>query len=135
MSENLTGESMEKKAQRPVFLNLLLIRLPVGGVVSILHRVTGVLLTLFLPVSIYLLQLSLTSLAEFERLSGLTTLPVVRLGMLALLWVFSHHFFAGIRHLLMDVDVGISRFAGRFSAWIVFIASIVLVICTGIFFL
>ncbi|MHB8455396.1 MAG: succinate dehydrogenase, cytochrome b556 subunit [Acidiferrobacterales bacterium] len=116
---------MEKNRKRPVYLNLLKIRLPVGGMVSILHRITGVLLAALLPASVYLLQRSFRSEADFEQLSGLASTPVVRLGLLVVLWVFSHHFFAGIRHLLMDLDIGISRASGRAGAWLVFAAGVV----------
>lgn len=131
----MTGQGMERKRKRPVYLNLLQIRLPVGGMVSILHRITGILLTIMLPISLYLLQQSLESRADFEQLSGLSTLPVVRIGLLAVLWIFSHHFFAGIRHLLMDIDVGITRKTGRMGAWVVFGAGVMVVAVAGITFL
>lgn len=126
---------MEKKKKRPVYLNLLQIRLPVGGMVSIFHRISGVLLTVMLPAVIYLLRQSLESRPEFERLSGLSTLPAVRIGLLVALWIFSHHFFAGIRHLLMDIDIGITRRTGRFGAWAVFGAGIAVVAFAGIMYL
>ncbi len=113
---------MEKNKKRPVYLNLLKIRLPAGGMVSILHRITGVLLAALLPVSVYLLQRSLRSETGFEQLSALASTPVARLGSLIVLWVFSHHFFAGVRHLLMDLDIGLGRASGRAGAWLVFAA-------------
>jgi len=126
---------MEKNKKRPVYLNLLKIRLPVGGVVSILHRMTGILLTAMLPVSAYILQCALASRADFERLTALTATPAARLGLLIALWVFSHHFFAGVRHLLMDMDIGINKTSGRVGAWLVFAASVGVVFYMGVRFL
>ena len=72
--ENNNG--METVKKRPVYLNLFEIRLPIGGVVSIAHRITGVLLVLLLPAAIYLLALSLESLAGFHKaVSFLTSIP------------------------------------------------------------
>ena len=86
-------KGMEKNKTRPVFLNLLQIRLPVGGVVSILHRATGVLLVLVLPWLLYGLQQSLSGPAEYAAITArLTTLPA-QILMLALLWIFAQHFF------------------------------------------
>ncbi|MDA8364915.1 MAG: succinate dehydrogenase, cytochrome b556 subunit [Gammaproteobacteria bacterium] len=114
---------MDLNRKRPVYLNLLKIRLPVGGVVSIIHRISGVLLVMVLPVSVYLLQRMLQSRAAFERVATATHGILVKIVVLAVLWLFGQHFFAGIRHLLMDMDIGTSRQAGRAGAWLVFAAS------------
>lgn len=108
--------------QRPVYLNLLRIHLPVGGVVSILHRVTGVLLVVSLPFLLLLLQQSLASVQDYERVTALLhTLPA-RILLFVLVITLAHHFFAGVRHLLFDLDVGISRHGGKRGAWLVLIA-------------
>lgn len=112
----------ENNKQRPVYLNLLRIHLPVGGVVSILHRVTGVLLVVSLPFLLLLLQQSLASVEDYRRVTALLhTLPV-RILLFVLLVTLAHHFFAGVRHLLLDLDVGISRHGGKRGAWLVLIA-------------
>ena len=108
--------------QRPVYLNLLRIHLPVGGVVSILHRVTGVLLALLLPYSLWFLQQSLASAEDYKRVTALLhTLPA-RILLFVLLVMLAHHFFAGVRHLLLDLDIGVSRNAGKRGAWLVLAA-------------
>ena len=122
---------MEQNRKRPVYLNLLKIRLPVGGVVSIVHRISGVLLVAMLPVSVYLLQRTLESRTAFEHIASLMVKPFARVGLLIVLWFFGQHFFAGIRHLLMDMDIGTSRQAGRIGAWLVFAASAAVVVYAG----
>lgn len=123
---------MEKNKTRPVFLNLLQIRLPIGGVVSILHRATGVLLVLTLPWLLYGLQQSLSGPAEYAAIAArLPTLPA-RILMLVLLWMFAQHFFSGIRHLLLDLDLGMEKIAARRLAWLTLAASVVALVLAGI---
>ena len=116
---------MDNNKKRPMYLNLLRIRLPMAGFVSILHRVSGVVLVLFLPLALLALQRSLHSAEEYQAVvDGLSWLPVrVLLWLLAL--SFAHHFLAGLRHLLLDIDIGISRRHARVSAWLV-LAGVVL---------
>ena len=109
--------------KRPVFLNLFKIRLPVGGVVSVFHRASGVLLALALPVMAYGLQQSLAGEQDFIRVQQwLMTWPgrVLWGGLIAL---YAQHFFSGLRHLLLDLDVGIGARASAGSAWLVFLAT------------
>lgn len=111
-----------KNNKRPVYLNLVRIRLPVGGVVSILHRVTGVLLVLALPLSLLLLERSLASAADYQQLAAHAASLPGRLVVLALVVTTAHHLFAGVRHLLLDVDIGIERGGARLGAWLVLLA-------------
>lgn len=94
---------------RPIYLDLLHIKLPVTGVLSILHRVFGVLLFLSLPGFVYLFGLSLQGEAGFERATDLLgqgwLIPVY----LLLLWAFLHHLLAGIRYLLIDIEIGVEK--------------------------
>ena len=123
---------MGKKNKRPVYLNLFKIRLPVTGVVSIIHRATGALLVLLLPVALYLLQRSLQDPEAFARIaSSAATLPG-RLVWLLIVWAFAQHFFSGVRHLLLDVDIGIERTQARRGAWFAFIATAVVVLLAGV---
>ena len=125
-------KGMEKNKTRPVFLNLLQIRLPIGGVVSILHRATGVLLVLALPWLLYGLQQSLSGPAEYAVITArLTTLPA-RILMLVLLWMFAQHFFSGVRHLLLDLDIGMEKIAARRLAWLTLAASVLILVLAGI---
>jgi succinate dehydrogenase / fumarate reductase cytochrome b subunit len=110
---------MDNYKKRPVYLNLFLIRLPVAGVVSILHRVSGVALVLFLPLALLALQRSLHSAEQYQSVIDALSRTPVRVLLLLLAVAFAHHFFAGIRHLLLDVDIGIRRSSARLSAWLV----------------
>ncbi len=123
---------MGNKNKRPVYLNLFKLRLPVTGVVSIVHRITGLFLVLLLPPAFYLLQRSLQNRDAFDGIvSWFSALPG-RLIMLVVLWLFLQHFFSGVRHLLQDMDIGVGKAAGRLSARLTFIASIVVIAIIGV---
>lgn len=111
---------------RPAFFNLLRIAFPVGAVTSIGHRVSGVVLALCTPVLIYLLDASLRSAEDYQGIRALLGTAPAKGMLVVILWAFSHHFLAGIRHLLMDIDVGSSLPAARRSAWLVNMASVAL---------
>ncbi len=102
---------------RPVFLELWRIHLPVGGVVSILHRVSGVLMVLALPVVAWLFAQALGSTAGFETVSAFLAHPLVRVALLVLAWALLHHLLAGVRYLLIDLGLGVDRRIARRSAW------------------
>lgn len=123
---------MDKNKNRPVYLNLFQIRQPVGAVVSILHRISGALLVLLLPFAIYMLQQSLQDPATFADIVARLDTPLGRAVLLVVVWTFAQHFFSGIRHLLLDVDVGIEKIAGRRGAWLTFVGSGLVVIVAGI---
>lgn len=123
---------MEKNKNRPVFLNLARIRLPIGGVVSILHRASGVVLVLMLPPLLYGLQQSLSGPAEYAAITArLATLPG-RIIALTLLWIFAQHLFSGIRHLLFDLDIGLDKQHARRLAWLSLAASALVVVIVGV---
>ena len=111
--------------QRPVFLNLFQIRLPVTGVASIAHRISGAILLLLVPLLLYGLQLSLRSPEDFARVTGWLDQTWVRLAAIPVIWALAHHFFAGIRFLLMDLDCGLNVNTARVSAWLVLAAGAV----------
>jgi succinate dehydrogenase / fumarate reductase cytochrome b subunit len=113
---------------KPIYLNLLRIRLPVPGFMSILHRVSGAFLTLAIPLAIYLLELSLSGPEGYAKAHVLLDGWLAGLVLLGLLWALLHHLFAGIRYLLLDVDVGIDKPRYRQSAWAVLIAAPVLAV-------
>ena len=123
---------MENNKKRPVHLDLLHIRLPVGGVVSILHRITGVALVLSLPAAIFLLRESLLDPEGYGRVSALLQSLPMRILLYLLLLAVGHHFFAGVRHLLLDIDIGISRSGSRRGAWLV-LAAVAAITAMGLF--
>ncbi|MDR2165962.1 MAG: succinate dehydrogenase, cytochrome b556 subunit [Zoogloeaceae bacterium] len=103
-------------------------RLPLPGKVSILHRVSGVGLFLFLGPLLWLFQTSLTSPECFERV---VASPFTKLVLTGLIWAFLHHFCAGIRFLLLDAHIGTDIQAARQSALAVLAASLVLTVILG----
>jgi succinate dehydrogenase / fumarate reductase cytochrome b subunit len=111
------------KNGRPVYLNLLQIRLPVPGFMSILHRASGALLSLAIPLAIYLLDLSLRNPEGYAQVHVLLDSLPAKLVLLGVLWALVHHLLAGIRYLLLDLDVGIERPAYRYTAWGVVLAA------------
>ena len=113
---------------KPIYLNLLQIRLPVPGFMSIVHRVTGAVLTLAIPLAIYVLDLSLRGPEGYARANVLLDGWLAKLVLLGLLWALLHHLFAGVRYLLLDVDLGIDKPRYRQSAWAVLIAAPVLAV-------
>ena len=127
---------MKSKESRPKYLNLLQIRLPITGIASIYHRVTGLLLFLAIPVSLYLLQLSLSASSGFNEALSFFSLAWVKLLLILLTWSFVHHLFAGIRFLLIDQNIGINLASARMSAWLVVIAAVIVtVIISGVWIL
>ncbi|MBE9567056.1 MAG: succinate dehydrogenase, cytochrome b556 subunit [Proteobacteria bacterium] len=108
--------------QRPVYLNLVKIHLPVTGVVSLAHRVSGVLLFLFIPFAVYLLDSSIESAQSFERVQQLLQQPLMLLLQIVLFWSLAHHFFAGIRFILIDAEIGIEKHQARIGSWLVLLA-------------
>ncbi len=117
-----------RRDQRPVFLNLLKIRLPVTGVVSFAHRVSGVLMVMAIPFSIFLLERSLAGPAQYASVSALLASPWVAPLSVLLAWSLLHHLFAGIRFLLIDLDVGVDKPAAIKTAWAVLAAAVVVVV-------
>ncbi|QDZ28202.1 succinate dehydrogenase, cytochrome b556 subunit [Noviherbaspirillum sp. UKPF54] len=99
-------------------------RLPLAGIVSILHRISGMLIFLLLPFILYLLDKSLTSEISFEYFKGYVSHPLVKLAVLALSWAYLHHFCAGVRHLLMDLHMGLDKNSARKSSVAVFAVSL-----------
>jgi succinate dehydrogenase / fumarate reductase cytochrome b subunit len=116
---------------RPKHLNLFQIRLPVPGVVSILHRVSGAGLFLMLPFLLWLLQQSLQSPDTYVRFGAAMDFWLVKLLLTGLLWAFVHHFCAGIRYLVLDMHVGTDLAAARGSSWAVFAVSLPLTVILG----
>lgn len=116
--------------QRPFFLDLPAIRLPIGAVVSILHRASGALLALLIPALLYLLMLSLRSPEDFANVRNFFAGGVGWLIGLGLLWSLLHHLFAGLRHLGFDLGWGEEKLRARFTAKLALIAALVLVALT-----
>lgn len=116
----------------PKYLNLLKIRLPLPGVLSILHRVSGVLLILALPFVLWGLQASIASEESYAQVLACIAHPFIKLCVWGVAWAFFHHFCAGIRFLLLDIHIGVALPAARASAVAAFVVSIVMTIAFGV---
>ena len=113
--------SVYSAKKRPKNLDLLSFRFPISAIMSIGHRAAGVVLFLSLPYFLYLLQLSLQSETGFLLAKAELSEPWIKLIGLILLWALAHHFFAGIRFFLLDLDIGITKESAQKSAMLVMI--------------
>lgn len=109
---------------QPRFLNLLHLSYPPGAIASIAHRVTGVLLAIATPICAYAFSRSLASPETFDEIARWGRTVPVRLAFATLVAALAYHLLAGVRHLLMDIDIGSSLRAGRVSAWSVILIGI-----------
>ena len=133
------------KKKRPEFRNLNLFndvrtyRLPLAGIISILHRLSGMLMFILLPLVIWMFDTSVSSEISFGRFTsaftaGLGFVPgwFVKLVALALIWAYLHHFIAGLRHLWMDVShEAVSKEFGKSSAIVTLVLSIGITLVLG----
>lgn len=113
-------------------------RLPLAGVVSILHRVSGMLMFFLLPFVIWMFDTSVTSEISFDRFAsafsaGIGVVPgvVVKIVVLGLIWAYLHHAIAGLRHLWMDATHSVSKEFGRSSAVVTLVLSVLLTLLLG----
>jgi succinate dehydrogenase / fumarate reductase cytochrome b subunit len=111
---------------------ILQYRLPPPGLVSILHRVSGAVLFLALPLILWLFDLSLMSELSFARLAEVGSHWFIKLVLLVLIWAFLHHLIAGIRYLLLDLHLGVEKSAARTSALAVFWISLPLTVLVAL---
>lgn len=123
---------MNKTNPGPRYLDLLRIKMPVGAVTSIAHRLSGVLLFFGIPVLIWLLDLSLRGPEGFARIQAMFDGSLVRLGSVLVIWALVHHLLAGIRFLLLDLHLGIGLQAARASALAVTVSAIVITLVYGV---
>ncbi len=119
---------MHKPRSRPVYLNPLRIHLPVTALVSIAHRLAGLLLALLIPILLYLLQLSLQGPSDFEQATRWLRQDWVHLLLIMPIWALLHHLLAGLRFLLIDAGVGVDQGAARTSAKLVSIGALLLTV-------
>lgn len=125
------------KKERPQFRNIHITqlknyRLPLAGLVSILHRISGFLMFALLPFVLYLFERSIVSEMSFAHFAGIASHPLVKLILLALSWAYLQHFCAGVRHLFMDLHMGIEKDSSRSSAAAVLAVSLFLTALVGL---
>jgi succinate dehydrogenase / fumarate reductase cytochrome b subunit len=119
------------KKKRPIWYDLNLLNLPLPGVISILHRISGALLFLFTAWLLYLLDASLASAERYAEIKATLSHPLAKLVLLGLLWAYLHHLCAGIRYLFLDIDKGVDLPAARTSSVVVVAVSLALTAVLG----
>jgi len=130
--------------KRPEFRNINALtdlpsyRLPVAGIVSILHRISGLIMFLLLPLIVWMFDTSVSSEISFARFSaafnvGLGFVPavLVKVVVLGLIWAYLHHLIAGVRHVYMDVCHAVTKEFGKSSAIITLVLSLGLTAALG----
>lgn len=114
--------------KRPVNLSIPTIHLPVTGYVSILHRISGVILIGAFAVFLYLLHYSLASEQDFAKVADIVTRMPCKLFIWAMLAALIYHSCAGVRHLVMDAGIGESLKGGVLGAQITLVISALLIL-------
>lgn len=123
---------------RPQFRNIHVsqirqYRLPMAGIVSILHRVSGALMFLVgLPFVLYLFQQSITSEISFETYQAVVSHWLAKLVLLGIVWGYLHHFCAGVRYLVLDLHIGVDKDSARRSASAVLVVSLLLTLAVAL---
>ena len=141
MSESVTNVAKKRPEFRNInaFTDLPTYRLPLAGIVSILHRVSGALMFILMPFIIWMFDTSISSEISFAKFKsafnlGMLGLPgmIWKLVALALIWAFLHHFIAGLRHLWSDTHhSAVSKDFGKTSALVTLALSVFLTLVLG----
>lgn len=120
--------------KRPKYLNLpqLASKMSVTAKVSILHRVSGVLMFLAIPLMLYLLHNSLTDPEFYSSYYSLATCPMLKIIYILLVWAILHHMCAGVRFLFLDIHMGVERATAQKTARIVLVVSLLLTVLLGV---
>lgn len=118
--------------QRPKHLALHLIKLPLPGIVSILHRFSGLLLFFALPLLLLMLQYSLRSIETYTQLLAVLAQPLSKLLLLGLAWAFLHHFCAGLRYLAIDLHYVHDLAQARSTSRVVLAVSLAATVLIGV---
>ncbi|MDT8989399.1 succinate dehydrogenase, cytochrome b556 subunit [Curvibacter sp. APW13] len=140
----MAESSPATRSPRPEFRNINALsdlpsyRLPAAGIVSILHRISGVLMFLLMPLIIWMFDTSVSSEISFAKFSaafnvGLGFVPgwFMKLVALALIWAYLHHFIAGVRHIYMDLTHSVTKEFGKSSAVVTLALSVGLTLILG----
>jgi succinate dehydrogenase / fumarate reductase cytochrome b subunit len=117
---------------RPIFFNLFQMKLPIGGWVSILHRVSGAALSMAAPLVLYIWMLSLRSPEDYAAVTDFLSGWLGFLLLLGVVWATLHHLLAGLRHLGFDIGLGESKERARLTAWLVLFAAVGLTALFGL---
>lgn len=129
----MSTPSPSRKAMRPKNLNPLELglKLPVAGIVSLLHRASGILLFMAIPLVIFVLDISLRNELAFADIYRFLNSQPMKIAGLVLLWAFFHHLIAGIRFLLLDMHIGVSKPFPKITALVTLALSLALTAILG----
>jgi succinate dehydrogenase / fumarate reductase cytochrome b subunit len=119
---------ISEQQKRPKFLNLLKIRMPIGAIASIAHRLSGVILFMLIPFLIYILEISLKTEQGFQQVTEFFARTDVRVVLVLVIWMFAYHLINGVRLLLLDLDIGITRTASRLNSWLVILLGLLVMV-------
>lgn len=119
---------------RPKYLNLFTLapKMSITAKVSILHRLTGFLLFLSIPVVLWLLKKSLTEASFYNAFYGVMSCPLAKLIYLVLIWAFVYHMTAGVRFLFLDLDKAVEIKKAKMTAKVVLVVSTLITIALGV---
>lgn len=119
---------------RPKYINLFILgsKMSVTAKASILHRASGILLFLAIPLILHILHQSLISQSFYDTLYGIAAHPLVKLLYLMLIWAFMYHICCGVRFLFLDVHKGVEIKTAKTTARIVIVVSIILTVLLGV---
>lgn len=123
-----------KQNHRPVYLDIpkLGSRMSITAKISILHRVSGVLMFLAIPLVLFLLDKTLHDQSFYSQSCVFAAQPVIKLIYLALIWAVMHHVCAGIRFLFLDIEMGLERGTAQKTARLVLVVSLILTAIIGV---
>lgn len=117
---------------RPVNLDLTTVRMPFTAVLSIIHRITGVIIFFGVPVLLWLFQQSLTSPEGFAQVEQLLSGGFLRFAFFGLIWAFAYHIMAGLKHLAMDLGHAETPESAKIAAALLIIGNILVLIFLGV---
>lgn len=116
---------------RPVNLDLATIKLPLPALVSITHRISGMIMLGGIVLLVWMLDASLASEESFAALQECLAHPLFKFVLWAVLSALAYHWVMGVRHLLMDLGLGESLEGGILSAKIALALAALLIIAAA----
>lgn len=129
---NPVNENVNAKRSRPVNLDLATVRFPITAIVSITHRISGVVLLAGVLVLLWMLDLSLASEQDFLQVKETLNAPLAKLIVWAVIAALAYHTVMGIRHLIMDMGLGETLKGGKFGAAVALAVAVVLIVLSGV---
>ncbi|CUT18085.1 MULTISPECIES: succinate dehydrogenase, cytochrome b556 subunit [Candidatus Ichthyocystis] len=123
-----SSPSSKKQFRNIQILDISKYRLPIPGIVSILHRISGVFLFLAIPAVLFILEKTLRSPLSFASVTSYLRDPIFKILLVIVFWSFIHHILAGVRFLALDLHWGVTKYVSRLTSSIVFGTAVILTI-------